>query len=1011
MASTAPGEKPRDDDVFAVLRDRVRAAVFERRVDLAALLRPFEVEAGGGWIGFGDLRRTLHTSLRISLSAAETELLKKHFVRRRDCSGGTEGGGKWSPVVNCHRLLRALQLVPPGVLDPDYMDPEQLRDQLPQPFRMIVKVLEEDVLDRAWDEIERRRKAAAAGAGWPAGQEAVAHMRAKGTLPEHVAFPTAAREGFGLLTAIGTSFEGDRLILGNATGELFAADSAGHVLASCAVGAAAAAQATAPPAEPGQEEDLAQGQAAAQSGPVCCVSNLVNRQRPSDNRGASDGAPTIFAACAAAAPSGTGAGDTDEGAAEDEGEGQAQADACDACDVLVFELWASPADENPRVTPAARVRLRAPATRLRLSEDGVYLAAADAEGTVSVFALAPPSAPPPVAAGEVDGDASAPGAGDAPAAAARAGGVALVLEEEDEERARALLAAQASRSSAAGAPAAPEPKGKGKAAKGKGKKAEPAADEVVATPAAALPPPPPPDLHFVVMGGAAPRSASATAATSAVVVCRMGRHAFRRYNLGAARGAVPVGKPSAAAAKSDAADKDKGKGKGKGKSAAPAAAAEEDDAARPTARPTAVGEWAFSAPISCTAIDSTGQLLAVGLEDGNVVVHDTQFGVHVCHLPRHRSAVRCVAVHRQQYVLSGGDDELLHLCDIGPWPGASDAAEMAAAAAKTGVVAGSHGKPRLVALRDDGRSAVVAAACFSDVPIGVVCSADNCVRLYDLQRGDKVGDLATSRDGSWVPAVGSVVPGDKAARAQLAASGEHVYLLAQRDSGAEAAGVAKAQARHAMSGGRRDAGAGAVDIAAEELRSRLLAFAAGETVKALCPAIANACAGTDGRWRAKHLFATTPHTQRVDAGASLGFAGGMPSRVGMGGFEAGGASQHDRVRSALVGGTSVAGSRVSCQPSRQRSRGGRASSKGERAGAAGRTTQFAAQQSTGGAGGLSAAMLEEPGRVRLPRAPAYIDAAQRAKRNMMRAGESRAERQARLSQRRQQMISNLTPQV
>ena len=62
------------------------------------------------------------------------------------------------------------------------------------------------------------------------------------------------------------------------------------------------------------------------------------------------------------------------------------------------------------------------------------------------------------------------------------------------------------------------------------------------------------------------------------------------------------------------------------------------------------------------------------------------------------------------------------------------------------------------------------------------------------------------------------------------------------------------------------------------------------------------------------------------------------------------------------------------------------------------------------ASGLTMAALQEPGRVKLLRAPAYIDPSQRAKRNMMQAVESRQERQARQSERRQQMIESLTPQ-
>lgn len=50
------------------------------------------------------------------------------------------------------RLLIIHQVRPPL----DHTDPELLFDQLPQPYRTVVKILEQDILDNAWEVLTRR---------------------------------------------------------------------------------------------------------------------------------------------------------------------------------------------------------------------------------------------------------------------------------------------------------------------------------------------------------------------------------------------------------------------------------------------------------------------------------------------------------------------------------------------------------------------------------------------------------------------------------------------------------------------------------------------------------------------------------------------------------------------------------------------------------------------------------------------------------------------------------------
>ena len=60
--------------------------------------------------------------------------------------------GDWQGDVDYQKWWRSLGVNPPG----DYTDPELLFDQLPQPYRTITKVLEQDIIDPSWDIITDR---------------------------------------------------------------------------------------------------------------------------------------------------------------------------------------------------------------------------------------------------------------------------------------------------------------------------------------------------------------------------------------------------------------------------------------------------------------------------------------------------------------------------------------------------------------------------------------------------------------------------------------------------------------------------------------------------------------------------------------------------------------------------------------------------------------------------------------------------------------------------------------
>lgn len=75
----------------------------------------------------------------LPLDSFEVEFLRSRFSNHRD-------------EVNFAEVLTALNVGKPV----DYIDPDLIRDPLPQPFRMITELFETEILDRAWIEVLQR---------------------------------------------------------------------------------------------------------------------------------------------------------------------------------------------------------------------------------------------------------------------------------------------------------------------------------------------------------------------------------------------------------------------------------------------------------------------------------------------------------------------------------------------------------------------------------------------------------------------------------------------------------------------------------------------------------------------------------------------------------------------------------------------------------------------------------------------------------------------------------------
>ena len=81
----------------------------------------------------------LEQEAAITLLQQEIEYIRARFANHRG-------------EVNLQEIIHSCNLGRPD----DFLDPDQHRDLLPQPYRMIVELFETEILDQAWFEVLRR---------------------------------------------------------------------------------------------------------------------------------------------------------------------------------------------------------------------------------------------------------------------------------------------------------------------------------------------------------------------------------------------------------------------------------------------------------------------------------------------------------------------------------------------------------------------------------------------------------------------------------------------------------------------------------------------------------------------------------------------------------------------------------------------------------------------------------------------------------------------------------------
>ena len=171
-------------------------------------------------------------------------------------------------------------------------------------------------------------------------------------------------------------------------------------------------------------------------------------------------------------------------------------------------------------------------------------------------------------------------------------------------------------------------------------------------------------------------------------------------------------------------------------------------------------EWLFASAITATCIDVSCSIMVVGLADGSVIVWDVHTGRRRTQFRRHtglvgnRAAVSALAVWGQRYVVSGAMDGSVQVNDMLNGDVETICRKIMSGVGKSSVARLNNLDPefQLVSMREkDGSSTVLNLSCLSDIPIAVAVCEDKdgivTLRLYDLPSGTFMGVLDPRRNG------------------------------------------------------------------------------------------------------------------------------------------------------------------------------------------------------------------------------------------------------------------------
>ena len=116
--------------------------------------------------------------------------------------------------VRISHFLRALNIGPPT----DHADPELMFDELPQPYKLIVEVLEEDILDASWEIIDEKYQLSAGNAVLDDDKEDGEEVQRIALAMSTPCFPVATSRVEGSPSCVNYSKDGKLCIIGTTNG-------------------------------------------------------------------------------------------------------------------------------------------------------------------------------------------------------------------------------------------------------------------------------------------------------------------------------------------------------------------------------------------------------------------------------------------------------------------------------------------------------------------------------------------------------------------------------------------------------------------------------------------------------------------------------------------------------------------------------------------------------------------------------------------------------------------------
>ncbi|CAM9190079.1 unnamed protein product, partial [Sphacelaria rigidula] len=166
-------------------------------------------------------------------------------------------------------------------------------------------------------------------------------------------------------------------------------------------------------------------------------------------------------------------------------------------------------------------------------------------------------------------------------------------------------------------------------------------------------------------------------------------------------------------------------------------------------------EWVLPSPVTCSAVydadgggdkaggwdngaDTSGcdaanlSIIAIGTENGGVYVCDGVLTASRKGLSKHRAKITALAFHRRRFLVSGSEDEMIHIHDISSSPPTHSSDDSSG---------NRRSLPALHCLHDARDSGIVQVVCLDQTPLTFAQDTSGRIVVYDLYTGTILGVL------------------------------------------------------------------------------------------------------------------------------------------------------------------------------------------------------------------------------------------------------------------------------